>query len=65
MRRSKSSRRKSAPPIGEAARRRIDALAAEAHNRRISHALVHADHPYLDAIEAYIGFRDRNTLSTR
>ncbi len=50
---------------GLAARRRIDALAAEAHNRRISHALVHASHPYLDAIEAYIGFRDRNTLSTR
>ena len=49
----------------ESARQRADTLAREAHNRRISHALVHTDRPYLDAIEAYLGFRGRNTLSTR
>jgi uncharacterized protein (DUF58 family) len=49
----------------ESARQRADALAREAHSRRISHALVHTNQPYLDAIEAYIGFRGRNTMSTR
>jgi uncharacterized protein (DUF58 family) len=49
----------------KAARERTDALAREAHERGISHALVHTDQPYLDAIEAYIGFRGRNTMSRR
>lgn len=49
----------------ELARRRMDALAREANLRRINHALVRTDRPYLDAIEAYLGFRGRNTLSTR
>lgn len=49
----------------ESARRRTDALAREANLRRISHALVHADRPYLDAIEAYLGFRGGNLFSTR
>jgi uncharacterized protein (DUF58 family) len=49
----------------ESARKRADTLAREAHSRQISHALVHADRPYLDAIEAYIGFRGNNTLSRR
>ena len=49
----------------KSARERLDSLAREADNRRISHAFVHTDRPYLDAIEAYIGFRDRNTLSMR
>lgn len=48
-----------------AARERSDALGREANLRCISHALVRADRPYLDAIEAYLGFRGRNTLSTR
>ena len=64
-RKSKWSRRKSAPRI---AARRISAwttLAREAHSRRITHALVHTDRPYLEAIEAYLGFRGRNTLSER
>ena len=49
----------------ELARRRADTLAREANLRQISHALVRTDRPYLDAIEAYLGFRGRNTLSTR
>ncbi|HEX7578329.1 MAG TPA: DUF58 domain-containing protein, partial [Verrucomicrobiae bacterium] len=49
----------------ELAQRRSDALAREANLRQISHALVRTDRPYLDAIEAYLGFRGRNTLSTR
>jgi uncharacterized protein (DUF58 family) len=49
----------------DSARQRADALAREADNRCISHALVHTDRPYLDAIEAYLGFRGRNTLSIR
>jgi uncharacterized protein (DUF58 family) len=49
----------------EAARRRAELMAREAHSREISHALVRADRPYLDAIEAYIGFRGTNTLSGR
>jgi uncharacterized protein (DUF58 family) len=49
----------------ESARKRADTLAREAHSRQISHALVRADQPYLDAIEAYIGFRGNNTLSGR
>lgn len=49
----------------ESARQRVEVLAREAYSRRISHALVRADRPYLDAIEAYIGFRGMNTLSGR
>lgn len=49
----------------ESARKRAQMLAREAHHRQISHALVHTDRPYLDAIEAYIGFRGTNTLSAR
>ncbi|MGB7749769.1 MAG: DUF58 domain-containing protein [Verrucomicrobiia bacterium] len=49
----------------EAARRHIDLLAREADNRHISHALVRTERPYLDAIEAYLGFRGRNVLTTR
>jgi len=49
----------------EAARGRADALAREAHDRGITHGLVHTDRPYLDAIEAYLGFRGRNTMSRR
>jgi hypothetical protein len=49
----------------ESTRQWVDTVAREAHNRRISHALVHTDQPYLDAIEGYLGFRGRNILSTR
>ena len=49
----------------ESARRRADDIAGAANNRCISHALVHTDRPYLDAIEAYIGFRGRNNSSAR
>ena len=48
----------------EAAREWIEKVAREAHRRGISHAVVHTDRPYLDAIEAYLGFRGRNTFST-
>ena len=49
----------------ESARRRVDRLAREANHRRITHALVHTDRPYLDAIEAYLGFRGNNQLAGR
>ena len=49
----------------DSARRRTEALAREANHRRISHALVHTDRPYLDAIEAYLGFRGRNLATHR
>jgi uncharacterized protein (DUF58 family) len=49
----------------EAARRRADALAREANQRRISYALVRTNRPYLDAIEAYLGFRGGNNFSAR
>lgn len=38
----------------------IDALAKEADMRQIQHRLVDTQRPYLDAIEAYLGFRGRN-----
>ena len=44
----------------ESARQRVDRLAQESARRGISHALVHTDRPYLDAIEAYLGFRGNN-----
>jgi len=40
--------------------RHIDTLAREADLRRIQHRLVDTQRPYLDAIEAYLGFRGRN-----
>lgn len=46
-------------------RQRIEAIAQEANNRRISHALVNTERPYLDAIEAYMGFRGKNALFGR
>jgi len=49
----------------ESARQRAETLAREAHNRHISYAMVHTNRPYLDAIEAYLGFRGRNILSSR
>jgi len=48
-----------------AARERVETIAREANIRRISHGLVHADRPYLDAIEAYLGFRGRNQFASR
>jgi uncharacterized protein (DUF58 family) len=38
---------------------RIELLASEANNRRINHAVVNTERPYLQAIEAYLGFRGR------
>ena len=46
-------------------RQRLDGLAREANHRRISHALVNTTNPYFEAIEAYLGFRGTNSLSTR
>ena len=46
----------------ENVRRSIDELAREADQRQISHALVSTQNPYLEAIEAYLGFRGTNTL---
>ena len=46
----------------ETVRRSIDELAREADARQISHALVPTDRPYLEAIEAYLGFRGTNVL---
>ena len=42
--------------------RRIDDLALEADRRQVQHALVSTAQPYLDAIEAYLGFRGKNSL---
>jgi hypothetical protein len=44
------------------AQARLDLLAGEANNRRIMHAVVNTQQPYLEAIEAYLGFRGRNTF---
>jgi uncharacterized protein (DUF58 family) len=41
-------------------RQLIDDLAREADARQIQHRLVDTRRPYLDAIEAYLGFRGRN-----
>lgn len=49
----------------QSARERLDQFAREADLRRITHALVRTENPYLDAIEAYLGFRGTNTLSQR
>jgi uncharacterized protein (DUF58 family) len=44
----------------ESARNRSAALARDASSRGITYALVDSARPYLDAIEAYLGFRGRN-----
>jgi uncharacterized protein (DUF58 family) len=49
----------------EAAKQWVDKIAGEAHHRGIDHALVHTNRPYLDALEAYLGFRGRNTSAGR
>lgn len=41
----------------ETVRKWIDSLAHEANNQHIDYSLVNTEHPYLDAIEAYLGFR--------
>jgi len=46
----------------EASRARSAALAREANSRGITYALVDSTRPYLDAIEAYLGFRGRNKV---
>jgi uncharacterized protein (DUF58 family) len=49
----------------ELARGRADLIGREAQLRRITHALVHTNRPYLEAIEAYLGFRGENMFSRR
>ncbi|MBE0540908.1 MAG: DUF58 domain-containing protein [Verrucomicrobia bacterium] len=43
----------------ETVRAHIDRLAGEANSRRVSHALVNTRNPYIEAIEAYLGFRGK------
>jgi uncharacterized protein (DUF58 family) len=43
----------------------VEALAQEADRRQIGYARVDTRHPYLDAIEAYLGFRHANVLSRK
>lgn len=43
-------------------REQIETLAREAIRRRINHTLVDTERPYLDAIEAYLGFRGKNSF---
>jgi len=38
----------------------IDGLAREADLRQVQHRVVNTEQPYLDAIEAYLGFRGKN-----
>ena len=40
---------------------RIELLASEANNRQITHAVVDTQRPYLQAIEAYLGFRGKRS----
>ena len=47
----------------ESARQRSAALGREARNRNLPYALVDTNRPYLDPIEAYLGFRGRNRIS--
>jgi uncharacterized protein (DUF58 family) len=44
------------------ARQRTETLAREANLRRMTHALVPTNRPYMDAIEAYLGFRGTNKI---
>ncbi len=41
----------------------LESMAREANLRRITHRLVDTRRPYLDAIEAYLGFRGNQTFS--
>ena len=41
----------------------IETLSREADMRQIQHRLVDTQRPYLDAIEAYLGFRGKNEMS--
>jgi len=47
----------------ERVRKAIDDLAREADLRQIQHRLVDTQRPYLDAIEAYLGFRGKNEMA--
>ena len=47
----------------ERVRQTIDDLAREADLRQIQHRLVDTQRPYLDAIEAYLGFRGKNEMT--
>jgi uncharacterized protein (DUF58 family) len=47
----------------ERVRKSIDDLAREADLRQIQHRLIGTSRPYLDAIEAYLGFRGKNELT--
>jgi uncharacterized protein (DUF58 family) len=47
------------------ARERIDALAQEAQAHGIRHNVVNTTRPYLEAIEAYLGFREGNQPPVR
>jgi hypothetical protein len=49
----------------ESVTERIDFIAREAVNRRITHSLVNTRAPYIEAIEAYLGFRGSNTFTDR
>ncbi len=49
----------------EGAQRRMDWIARQANERCIAHAVVNTRQPYLDAIEAYLGFRGNNVLFAR
>jgi uncharacterized protein (DUF58 family) len=44
---------------------RLEGLAREANHRQVNHAVVNTSRPYLDAIEAYLGFRGSNVWSGR
>lgn len=46
----------------ETMRQRIDSLALEANRRQVQHSVVSTAQPYLDAIEAYLGFRGKNAM---
>jgi uncharacterized protein (DUF58 family) len=48
----------------EGVKERIQRLAFDANSRRVNHAVVNTRNPYLEAIEAYMGFRARNLVST-
>jgi len=47
----------------ERVRQSIDDLAREADLRQIQHRLIDTQRPYLDAIEAYLGFRGKNEMT--
>jgi uncharacterized protein (DUF58 family) len=49
----------------ETVRERFEAFGRAATNRRATHALVMTDRPYLDAIEAYLGFRGTASPTAR